>query len=40
VALGTRPLSSCPSGDVNGDQMIAINELIGAVTRALNGCGG
>ncbi len=39
VALGSRPVSACQSGDVNGDGMITINELIGAVTRALSGCG-
>ncbi len=38
IALGSGPLSSCPSFDVNGDEMVEINELISAVNNALTGC--
>jgi len=39
IALGSAPLSMCPSFDANGDGMVGINELITAVNNALNGCG-
>jgi hypothetical protein len=38
IALGDRPLSTCPLADMNGDQQVAINELIADVNNALNGC--
>jgi hypothetical protein len=38
IALGSAPISSCPSFDGNGDGNVAINELIAAVNNALNGC--
>jgi hypothetical protein len=38
IALGSSPVSACPSFDVNGDGSVAINELIGGVNNALNGC--
>jgi cysteine-rich repeat protein len=38
IALGSTPVSSCPSFDVSGDGTVAINELIAAVNNALNGC--
>jgi len=40
VALETRPVSSRTAGDLNGDQMITINEIISAVAKALVGCTG
>ena len=36
LALGSSPVSSCASFDSSGDGTVAINELIAAVTRALN----
>ncbi|MEO8602384.1 MAG: hypothetical protein ABI629_07405 [bacterium] len=38
IALGSQPVSACPSFDSNGDGSVAINELISAVNNALNGC--
>ncbi len=35
IALGSSPVSACPSCDVNGDGMVGINELIAAVNVAL-----
>lgn len=38
LALGTAPLSQCPSFDADGNGSVGINELIAAVNAALNGC--
>jgi len=38
TALGTQPLSNCPSLDGDGDGRVAINELVSAVRSALEGC--
>jgi len=38
IALGSSPVSACPSFDGNSDGEVAINELIAAVNVALNGC--
>ena len=38
IALGSSPVTACPSFDGNGDGTVAINELIAAVNVALNGC--
>jgi YVTN family beta-propeller protein len=38
IALGSRPLSACPSLDANGDGAVTINELVKAVNNALHGC--
>jgi hypothetical protein len=38
IALGSTPVSNCPSFDVNHDGSVVINELISAVNAALNGC--
>jgi cysteine-rich repeat protein len=35
IALGSSPVSACPSCDTNDDGEVAINELIGAVNNAL-----
>lgn len=40
IALGEIPLSSCPAVDVNGSLVVEVNELIGAVNSALDGCTG
>ena len=40
IALGSAPVSDCPTGDSDGDGAIAINEIIAAVNAALNGCTG
>ena len=39
IALGNMPFSSCPAIDADGDGVIEVNELVGAVDHALNGCG-
>ncbi len=39
IALGSQPLSACPSLDSSGNGAVEINELIAAVANALNGCG-
>jgi len=36
IALGSTPVTECPSFDTDGDDMVAINELIAAVNNALN----
>jgi len=38
IALGSQPVSVCPSFDVSADGMVAINEIISGVNNALNGC--
>jgi hypothetical protein len=38
IALDRAPISQCSSFDTNGNQMVDINELIGGVRSALNGC--
>ena len=38
IALGSQPVSACPSFDVNNNGQVAINELILAVNNALNSC--
>ncbi len=40
IALGSSPLSACPSIDADGDGNVGINELITAVNNALGGCAG
>lgn len=35
IALGTQPLGTCPTLDVNGDSRVAINELLSAVNELL-----
>jgi hypothetical protein len=37
---GNSAVSTCPSFDTNGDEMVAINELIAGVNSLLNGCAG
>jgi glucose/arabinose dehydrogenase len=38
IALGSRALETCPAFDPNGTQRVTIDELIAAVTGALEGC--
>ena len=38
IALGSQPVSVCPSFDVSRDGTVAINEIISGVNNALNGC--
>jgi len=38
IALGSADLDTCPCFDGNSDRQVAINELVGAVNSALNGC--
>jgi hypothetical protein len=38
VALGNADIASCIAGDRNGDQMIAVDEIITAVGNVLHGC--
>ena len=38
IALGTLPLGDCPPVDANGDGLVSIAELIGAVNNALSAC--
>jgi hypothetical protein len=39
ITLGTASLSACEAGDADGSGDITINEIVGAVNKALNGCG-
>ncbi|MDX2168471.1 MAG: hypothetical protein SF182_15460 [Deltaproteobacteria bacterium] len=38
IALGSAPVSACPSFDGNGNGEVAINEIIAAVNNALGSC--
>ncbi len=38
IALGTQALGRCPAGDIDGDRMVAVNEILTAVGFALTGC--
>ncbi len=38
IALGSKPLDSCPSADTSTDGSITVDELLSAVTRAMQGC--
>jgi hypothetical protein len=38
IALGNTPVTACEAGDVNGDGMITVDEILTAVNNALNGC--
>ena len=38
VAIGAAPLSVCAAADTSMDAAVTIDELIGAVNAALNGC--
>ena len=38
VALGSSSLQRCTPCDANGDSQSSINEVVGAVDCALNGC--
>jgi hypothetical protein len=38
IALGESPLESCATVDVDNSGTVAVNELVGAVRRALDGC--
>jgi hypothetical protein len=40
ITLGTAPLSDCAAGDADASGDITIDEIVGAVNKALNGCGG
>jgi len=40
IALGAEPTGSCLAMDGNGDGVVTVNDLIAAVTRALQGCSG
>jgi hypothetical protein len=38
IALGNARVDDCLAGDVNGDGMITVDEILTAVNNALNGC--
>ncbi len=38
IALGNQPIGQCPAADSNWDGRVSINELIRAVSNALDGC--
>lgn len=38
IALGEGPMTDCPALDFNSDQRASIDELVGAVSHALDGC--
>jgi hypothetical protein len=38
MALGRRPVTACPAFDRNGSGEVTIDELIAAVSNALDGC--
>jgi hypothetical protein len=38
IAVGNISLSECQAGDVNGDGQMTVDEILSAVTFALDGC--
>jgi hypothetical protein len=38
IALGQDEPGSCGPGDMNGDDQITVDEILAAVSRALQGC--
>jgi hypothetical protein len=38
IALGVADVATCITGDVAGDGVITVNEIVAAVHAALNGC--
>jgi hypothetical protein len=40
IALDTMPITACAAGDANHDGQITVDEIVRAVSAALNGCGG
>jgi len=38
IDLGSTPLTSCPSGDIDGNEMITIDEVVTSVKNLLEGC--
>jgi hypothetical protein len=38
IALGTTPVEDCRAGDRNDDGTITVDEILAAVSKALNGC--
>jgi len=38
IALGNAPTTDCEAGDGNADDLITVDEILGAVTHALDGC--
>jgi hypothetical protein len=38
IALDNAEISRCAAGDANGDRQVTINEILGAVGNALEGC--
>jgi hypothetical protein len=39
IALGEASVDTCAAGDSNHDQVVTINEILQAVSRALTACG-
>jgi hypothetical protein len=39
VALGRDSVDSCPAADSNMDEMMTVDELVRAVSSAIDGCG-
>ena len=40
IGLGKATVAACSAGDANRDRTIRVNEVLGAVKHAVNGCGG
>jgi hypothetical protein len=38
IALGNAPLGDCAAGNSNSDGAITVDEILAAVSHALNGC--
>jgi hypothetical protein len=38
IAMDSMPIQACGAGNVDGDQEIALDEIVTAVNRALRGC--
>jgi hypothetical protein len=38
IALGSALLDDCPSCDTDASDTVTVDELVGAVNNALNGC--
>ena len=38
IALGVEAIATCPAMDSDGDSIVTVVDLVGAVDRALTGC--
>jgi hypothetical protein len=39
IAIGTGDVRTCPTGDPSGDLAVTVDEILAAISNALDGCG-